>query len=59
MHYSFKSTPTYTMKGRSQSNIFFHLAITTPNQPGSRPGPADYMTKKPLPKSATIANTTQ
>ena len=36
-----------------------NLAVTTPNQPGSRPGPADYQVKKPLPQSATLAQTTQ
>lgn len=34
-------------------------AITKSNQLSSIPGPANYDVKKPLPKSATIAQTTQ
>ena len=39
--------------------LLWNIAITRSNQKGSVPGPADYNVKKPLPQSATIANTSQ
>lgn len=40
-------------------NLWLIQAVTKSNQPSSVPGPGDYNVVKPLPKSATIAQTTQ
>lgn len=54
MHYGFKSTPTWTMRGRPQSISIFYVASDSRN-----PGPADYAVKKPLHNSGNVSAVTQ
>ncbi len=51
--------PLQPLNSELRVNFSINSAVTKSNQPSSVPGPGDYNVVKPLPKSATIAQTTQ
>lgn len=55
MHHNFHSTPTWTLKSRNQSTSASNAAVTSSNQAGSFPGPADYHYDKQLKKTPAYA----
>lgn len=42
----YKSTPTFTFKGKSKCNAYTHLAVTTYNDPALLPSPQLYNPEK-------------